>query len=76
LRRSPRSLIGIWATLAFAPRHADRLLAIGRDFLQRHWPTVLAGVALVAGLFVILLGVTGFAGHSRFLRRLHRTLRG
>ena len=69
-------LIGIWATLAFAPRHADRLLAIGRDFLQRHWPTVLAGVALVAGLFVILLGVTGFAGHSRFLRRLHRTLRG
>jgi hypothetical protein len=37
---------------------------------------VLAGVALVAGLFVILLGLTGFAGHSRFLRRLHRTLRG
>jgi cytochrome c biogenesis protein CcdA len=70
-------LIGIWATLAFAPDRADRLLAIGRDFLQRHWPTVLAGVALVAGLFVILLGVTGFgAAHSRFLRRLHRTLHG
>jgi cytochrome c biogenesis protein CcdA len=70
-------LIGIWATLAFAPGRAERLIAVGRDFLQRHWPTVLAGVALAAGLFVILLGVTGFgAAHSRFLRRLHRTLHG
>ncbi len=70
-------LLGILATLTFAPRRSDRLLSIGRDFLQRHWPTVLAGVALVAGLFVILLGVTGYgAAHSRFLRRLHRTLRG
>ncbi len=70
-------LIGIWATLAFAPDRSDRLLSIGREFLERHWPTVLAGVALVAGLFVILLGVTGFgASHSRFLRRLHRTLHG
>jgi cytochrome c biogenesis protein CcdA len=70
-------LIGILATLTFAPDRSDRLLSIGREFLQRNWPTVLAGVALVAGLFVILLGVTGFAAsHSRFFRRLHRTLRG
>jgi cytochrome c biogenesis protein CcdA len=70
-------LLGIVATLTFAPNSSDRLLSIGRDFLQRHWPAVLAGVALIAGLFVILLGVSGFAsGHSRFFRRLHRTLRG
>jgi cytochrome c biogenesis protein CcdA len=70
-------LLGIVATLTFAPNRSDRLLSIGRDFLQRHWPAVLAGVAFVAGVFVILLGVSGFAStHSRFFRRLHRTLRG
>ena len=38
---------------------------------------MLAGVALLAGVFVVLLGLTGFAAtHSRFFRRLHRTLRG
>jgi cytochrome c biogenesis protein CcdA len=69
-------LLGIVAVLTFAPDHSDRLLAIGRRFLERHWPLVLAGVALVAGAFVVLLGVTGLAGsHSRFLRRLHHTLR-
>jgi cytochrome c biogenesis protein CcdA len=70
-------LIGIVATLTFAPKSSDRWLAAGRRFLERHWPSVLAGLALVAGLFVILLGVTGFAAtHSRFFRRLHRTLHG
>jgi cytochrome c biogenesis protein CcdA len=70
-------LLGIVATLTFAPESSDRLLSIGRRFLERHWPAVLAAVALVAGLFIVLLGVTGWAGgHSRFLRRLHRTLRG
>ena len=35
------------------------------SFLQRHWPAVLAGLALVAGVFVVLLGVTGLAAsHS------------
>jgi membrane-associated phospholipid phosphatase len=63
--------------LTFAPESSDRWLAVGRRFLERHWPSVLAGLALVAGLFVILLGVTGIgATHSRFLRRLHRTLHG
>ena len=36
-------LIGIWATLTFAPDRSERLLSIGRAFLERHWPTVLAG---------------------------------
>jgi len=70
-------LLGIVATLTFAPNRADRLLSTGRDFLERHWPAVLAGLALVAGLFVVALGLTGIgASHSRFLRRLHRTLHG
>ncbi len=70
-------LLGILATLTFAPDSSDRLLASARDFLQRHWPAVLATVALLAGLFVVALGVSGLgASHSRFLRRLHRTLRG
>lgn len=70
-------LLAIVATLTFAPNRADRLLATGREFLQRHWPAVVAGLALVAGLFVVALGLTGIgASHSRFLRRLHRTLHG
>ena len=70
-------LIGILATLTFAPESSDRLLAVGRHFLQRRWPEVLAGLALVAGLLVVALGVSGLgASHSHFLRRLHRTLRG
>jgi cytochrome c biogenesis protein CcdA len=70
-------LVGIVATLTFGGQRADRLIAIGRGFLQRHWPTVLAGLALAAGTFVVLLGVTGLASrHLRFARRLHRVLHG
>jgi cytochrome c biogenesis protein CcdA len=70
-------LLGIVAVLTFAPAQSERVVSVARDFLERHWPSVLAGVAFVAGLFVVLLGLTGFAAtHSRFFRRLHRTLRG
>ena len=70
-------LVGIVATLTFGGDQADRWIDNGRDFLQRHWPAVLAGLALLAGLFVTLLGVTGVAAsHSRFLRHLHHTLHG
>jgi cytochrome c biogenesis protein CcdA len=70
-------LLAIVGTLTLAPDKSDRLLSAGRAFLQRHWPTVLAGLALVAGLFVVLLGVTGIAAsHSRLIRRLRRTLHG
>ncbi len=70
-------LLGILATLTFGGDHADRLLAIGRGFLERHWPIVLAVLALLAGVFVVLLGVSGLAGgHSPLARRIHRILRG
>jgi cytochrome c biogenesis protein CcdA len=72
-------LLGIVGTLWLAGDHADQLLAAGRNFLQRHWPAVLAGLALFAGVFVILLGATGLAGrgHSRlglFLKHVHHLL--
>jgi cytochrome c biogenesis protein CcdA len=69
-------IVIIW-TLTFGGDHAERWLTVGRNFLQRHWPAVLAGLALLAGLFVALLGATGIAAtHSGFIRRLHRTLHG
>lgn len=63
-------MLGILATLTFAGSHADRLLAIGRNFLQKNWPLLLSGLMFLAGLFVVLLGVTGLTshGHSRFSR--------
>jgi cytochrome c biogenesis protein CcdA len=70
-------LLAIVGTLTFAPDKSDRMVFAGRSFLQRHWPTLFAALALAAGVFVVLLGVTGIgASHSRFLRHLHRTLHG
>jgi cytochrome c biogenesis protein CcdA len=57
-------MIGIVATLIIAGDSAERVLCKGRNFLQRHWPTLLAGLALVAGLFVIFLGATGLVGRT------------
>ncbi len=69
-------LVLIMATLLFAGDQAGRVLASGRDFLQRHWPAVLAGLALVAGLFVVVLGVTGLAAaHRGRFGRFSRHLR-
>jgi cytochrome c biogenesis protein CcdA len=72
-------LLAILATLTFAGDQAQRILGRGRDFLQAHWPTVLAVVGVIAGAFVILIGVTGLAsggrsGFSRFMHRVHRRL--
>ena len=57
-------LLCIVATLTFAGPNAVRWLVRGRGFLQRRWPTVLAVLALIAGIFVTLLGVTGVAQHA------------
>lgn len=70
-------LLAIVATLTFAGPNAVRFLARGREFLERRWPVVLAVLALVAGIFVTLLGVTGFAiTHHNDFGTFSRRLRG
>ena len=56
----------ILATLTFAGDRAETLLTRGRDLLQKYWPLLLAVLALLAGIFVTLLGITGLAigGHG------------
>ncbi len=69
-------LLGIMGTLFFAGSHAERYLSAGRNFLQRHWPSVLAIVALIAGLFVVGLGVTGLThNRARFKHFIHHLFR-
>jgi cytochrome c biogenesis protein CcdA len=72
-------LIAIAVTVAVAGDTADRVLTRALKLLQTYWPALLAGLALIAGTFVILLGATGLAsgGHgsvARISRRLRRVL--
>ncbi len=72
-------LVGIVLTLTFAGDRAQQVLGTGRAFLQRHWPTLLSLLVLLAGAFVVLLGTTGFASgiHGRFghfARRFRRII--
>jgi cytochrome c biogenesis protein CcdA len=69
-------LIGIIATLAFAKDEAEHVLGSIRDWLHDHWPTLLAILAVVAGVLVIVLGVTGLAGPNNRASRLVHRLRG
>jgi cytochrome c biogenesis protein CcdA len=71
-------LLLILLTLTLAPDSADRVLTAVRSYLTEHWPVLLAAVALLAGVFITALGVTGLAsgaggnvGHvSRRVRRI------
>jgi cytochrome c biogenesis protein CcdA len=69
-------LVAILGTLTFAGDRAQLVLARWRDRLQAHWPQLLAGLALVAGVIVILLGVTGLAGPQSRFSRLFRHIKG
>lgn len=58
-----------------APAHLERWRAL----LERRWPLILAVAALVAGGFVITLGVTGLTEHNsgdlgQLSREIHRLL--
>jgi cytochrome c biogenesis protein CcdA len=69
-------LLSIIATLTFAGPNAQRVLTSGREKLERHWPTILAILALAAGLFVTVLGVTGLASlHQNRFANLARRVR-
>jgi cytochrome c biogenesis protein CcdA len=71
-------LLLILLTLTLARDRADRVLTAVRSYLTAHWPVLLAVVALVAGVFITALGVTGLTngasgrvGHiSRRVRRI------
>jgi cytochrome c biogenesis protein CcdA len=69
-------LILIIVTITVAGDQAERMLERGRDILQRYWPVLLAGLALLAGAYVTVLGVTGLAsaGHGT-LGNLSRRVR-
>jgi cytochrome c biogenesis protein CcdA len=72
-------LLAILATLELAGPRAQLFLARTRAKLEAHWPAILAVVLLLAGMFVIAIGVTGLAGlgHGRsgsVARRIHHKL--
>lgn len=72
-------LLGMIAVLTFAGPDAYRLLATGRQWLESRWPVVLSVLALLAGIVVTLLGVTGIASahhndFGTFARRLRHIL--
>jgi cytochrome c biogenesis protein CcdA len=67
-------LLAIVAVLTFGGSRTDRLLAAGRDFLQRRWPVVLSVVAVIAGLVVIALGVTGLTNSRQHVRHITHEL--
>lgn len=72
-------LLAILATVELAGSRAERFLARARAGLEAHWPTILAAVLLLAGMFVVTIGVTGLAGlgHGRtgsLARRLRHGL--
>ncbi len=69
-------LILMIIVLQVAGDKAKAVIEAARDWLQRHWPTLVAGLALVAGVFVTLLGVTGLAiGQHNTAGRLSRRFR-
>jgi cytochrome c biogenesis protein CcdA len=67
-------LLGIVAVLTFGGSRTDRLLAAGRDFLQRRWPVVLSVVAVVAGVVVIALGITGLTNTRQHVKHFTHEL--
>ncbi len=58
-------LLAIVVVLEVSGGEAVRVLERIRDFTERHWPEVAAIVALIAGLLVTTLGVTGLELHAR-----------
>jgi cytochrome c biogenesis protein CcdA len=67
-------LLSIAVVLAVAGDDAGALLSQARKTLRSNWPKVLAVVALLAGVFVILLGITGLAATGPFGRFMRRRL--
>ncbi|MHB8659336.1 MAG: GAP family protein [Solirubrobacteraceae bacterium] len=52
-------LLTIIAILTLAGHRADRLFAVTRDTLERRWPALVAGVAVLGGVAVLAFGIGG-----------------
>ena len=61
-------LLAIAVVLAVAGDGAAALLARARDAFRANWPKLLAVVALIAGVLVILLGISGLLSNKPFGR--------
>lgn len=72
-------LIAIVGTLTFAGDRSARILGSVREFLERRWPHLLAGLILLIGLVAIMFGIIGLAAGThgrvgRFFRHVRRLL--
>ncbi len=69
-------LIVMIVVLGVAGEKAKAVIESVRDWLQKYWPTLVSVLALVAGVFVTLLGLTGLAlGQHNTVGRLSRRFR-
>lgn len=73
-------LIGVVVVLSTAGEGAERILGRARRSLEVRWPHVLATLLMLAGVFVLALGVTGLGGRvhgsvGRVSRHIHHILR-
>ena len=57
-------LLVIVLMLTVLGKRTVEILSGARQYLRRRWPTIVGGVALIAGVFVIALGVTGLTGRA------------
>jgi cytochrome c biogenesis protein CcdA len=68
-------LIGIIVTLTVYRDRAEQVLGRIRNWLHRHWPVLLALVAVIAGVVVIVLGLTGLSrAHPALARKVKRLI--
>ncbi len=69
-------MLAIVLTLTVAGERAERVLLSIRDYFRTHWPVIVSVLALLAGIFVTLLGITGLLSgtHSR-VGRISRHVR-
>jgi cytochrome c biogenesis protein CcdA len=69
-------LLAILLIVEIKDDEAQKILGSVRDWLQRNWPVLLAGLALIAGLFVAFLGITGLlSGQHSTVGRVVRKFR-
>jgi cytochrome c biogenesis protein CcdA len=73
-------LLALAAVLTWAPDRSRQVITRAREWMERRWPVVLAGLLAVAGVFVIWLGASGLGGqfvrhHPRFMRHIPTILR-